>query len=190
MKAGTRRAALFGVLALVVAAALWPGDDAATVGAPHLRKPRVDPTAHAVASMPGGALDTSSPGQLTVGLGASATAPSLALERLARLSEPMGENNPFAAKSWIVAPPAPVAAVVVAAPAPVAPPLPFSYAGKLEVEGGRWIYYLARGDQSFAVSKGDVFDGVYRFDGVDQGSLVIFYLPLSTIQKLPINIDS
>jgi len=106
----------------------------------------------------------------------------------------VGELNPFIVKSWAnvqaqspdpVAPPPEEAP----APAPTAPPLPFAFAGKLEDEPGHWIVYLARGDQSFALSKGDTFDTNYRFEGLEDGKLVITYLPLATKQFLPVGKD-
>jgi len=75
--------------------------------------------------------------------------------------------DPFGVKVWTAAP-APVTAVVPVVPAaPSAPPLPFTFAGKLETEPGKWIIYLAKGTQSFALSPGDTFDSNYRFDGIE-----------------------
>jgi hypothetical protein len=95
----------------------------------------------------------------------------------------VAESNPFASTQWLVAQ-APVAAPVTVTLDPQAPPtapsLPFAFAGKLEETPGRWIIYLVKGDQSFALNKGDVFDTDYRFDGVEDGHAVIFYLPLAT----------
>lgn len=85
--------------------------------------------------------------------------------------------------------PTPVSAPVVPQAPPSAPPLPFAFAGKLEETPDRWIIYLVKGDQSFALNKGDIFDTDYRFDGVEDGHAVIFYLPLSTRQFLPITKD-
>lgn len=102
-----------------------------------------------------------------------------------------GKNiDPFGVRSWapVVATP-PLPATTEVPVAPIAPPLPFTYAGKLEIESGKWVIYLAKGEQSFSVSAGDVFDGVYRFDGIDSGNLVIVYLPLATKQTLPIAAD-
>ncbi len=103
-------------------------------------------------------------------------------------------NDPFPPKSWEVpaAPPPPAPPPVTRAPEsapPVAPPLPFAYAGKLEQAPGQWTIYLTRGNDSFALSKGDTFDNVYRLVEVDAGKLVIEYLPLSTKQTLPIGTE-
>ncbi len=98
-------------------------------------------------------------------------------------------GNPFVAKSWYVQPPAPPV-VAVTPPPPSAPPLPFGFAGALEAEPGHTVYYLVVGDQSYGVSKGETFAGQYRLDGVENGQLVIVYLPLATKQFLPMNTDS
>lgn len=71
----------------------------------------------------------------------------------------------------------------------MAPPLPFTYAGKMEQSPGKWTFYLSRGDESFALSKGDTFDNVYRLVDADASRLVIEYLPLSEKQTLPIGAE-
>lgn len=48
------------------------------------------------------------------------------------------------------------------------------------------MVYLARGNESFAVKAGEKFAGVYQFEGIEKGNLVILYLPLSVKQCLPI----
>lgn len=173
MKAGTRRVLIWGLLALTLVAAVWPEPDI-DVAAPVKRAPRIDPTASSVSRATGPVGSQTSSGDVT-------------LEHNARSSVTQVETNPFAVRTWVVAqPPAPTPPPAVKAE-PVAPPLPFAYAGKLEVEPGNWVFYLVRGEQSFAVSKGDVFDSVYRFDGLENGSLLIQYLPLSTPQRLRLN---
>lgn len=94
-----------------------------------------------------------------------------------------GEVNPFSAKSWYVPPPPPPPVPPAAPPIPTPPPLPFTYIGKME-EDGRLLVYLAKGEQIFTVEKGATFDDVYRFDGVENGSLVVVYLPLSARQLI------
>lgn len=107
----------------------------------------------------------------------------LALDKLARGEMSVGEINPFTPKSWYVPPPPPP---VQAPPKPTAPPIPFSYVGKLEEDGGNWTVYLSKGNESFVIKKGDTFDNNYRFDGVENGNLVILYLPLSVKQTISI----
>ncbi|MNK73169.1 hypothetical protein D3C87_926620 [compost metagenome] len=102
--------------------------------------------------------------------------------KLERTLPEVGDFNPFNAKSWYVPPPAPPPAPP---PKPTAPPLPFKYIGKLEEAGG-WTIYLSKGEQSFAVKKGETFDAVYRIDDWENGNLVIVYIPLSIKQYLPV----
>jgi hypothetical protein len=117
----------------------------------------------------------------------------LALARLARRKPSGTDLDPFPAKTWYVAPPPPPApppAEVLPPPKPTAPPLPFQYMGKLEEpESGKLVIYLAKGSESFSVSAGDTFDGVYRLDGVQRNKLRIFYLPLAIKQTLVIGSD-
>ena len=108
---------------------------------------------------------------------------SVMLDKLARTAMTVGDLNPFGAKSWYVPPPP---APALPPPKPTAPPLPFAYVGKLEEEGNRWSVYLSKGEQFFVVKKGETFDSVYRLEGVENGNLVILYIPLSTRQFLPI----
>lgn len=108
---------------------------------------------------------------------------ALDVGKLERTSSEVGDFNPFNAKSWYVPPPPPPPAPP---PKPTAPPLPFKYIGKLEEAGGTWTIYLSKGEQSFAVRKGDTFDAVYRIDDWENGNLVIVYLPLSIKQYLPV----
>ncbi len=109
----------------------------------------------------------------------------LALERLNHRRPGASDVDPFRAKIWFVPPP-------VAAPAPppkpTAPQLPFQYAGKSEDADGRGnvMVYLSKGNESFAVKPGEKFDGVYQFEGVENGNVVIVYLPLSVKQRLAI----
>lgn len=112
---------------------------------------------------------------------------ALSMDKLQRTPMVVGELNPFGTKSWFVPPP-PVPQPPP--PQPTAPPFPFIYIGKLNEDGGRTIIYLVRGEQSYALSKGETFDSVYRFDGIENGNLVFQYLPLSIKQFLPIGTES
>jgi hypothetical protein len=109
------------------------------------------------------------------------------LDKLQRAPMAVSDLNPFGAKSWFVPPPRPPEPPP---PKPTAPPLPFTYVGKLEEDGGQWIVYLAKGAQSYVVKQGETFDHVYRLDGIENGNLVIQYLPVPTKQLLPIAIVS
>lgn len=112
---------------------------------------------------------------------------SLRLNKLERAPITVGELNPFGSKSWFVAPPP---LPVPPPPAPTAPPFPFTYQGKFEEDAGKWIIYLVKGDQFFAVKKGETFDMHYRIEGIENGNLVIEYLPLAVKQSIPIGSES
>lgn len=172
MKQRWRRAALFALLAGTIAAVLWP--------------PGAPPAVRASVS-------AAPPAQRAASLSARKAMPEhtrlIILDRAERTLAPAAIPDPFAPTSWIApAPPTPPAAVPVAlAPEkPTLPALPFVYMGKLEQEAGQWIIYLARGEQTFSVRQGETFDEHYRYDGMENGSLVISYLPLAAKQLLPI----
>ncbi|MGX9773210.1 hypothetical protein ACWYXN_06835 [Janthinobacterium aestuarii] len=162
-----RKPILFTLLAATVVAAIWPGaDDASAV---------VEPSSAARPAQV--AVAAASPGEPKPA--------ELALYKLERVSMVVTTQNPFSTTSWFVAPPPPPPPPAAAPPpAPTAPAMPFVYAGRLQGVGGRWTYYLMRGDQSFAVSRGETFDTSYRLDSVDDSKMVIEYLPLSVKQTL------
>ncbi|MES2356525.1 MAG: hypothetical protein V4568_19415 [Pseudomonadota bacterium] len=112
---------------------------------------------------------------------------ALAVDKLSRPPMTVGDFNPFGTKSWYTPPPP---APEPPPPKPTAPPLPFTYIGKMQEEGGQWVVYFAKGDQFFTVAKGQTFDNVYRLEGIENGNIVIQYLPLSIKQLLPINAES
>lgn len=121
---------------------------------------------------------------------AAAAAPTdfqrLPLERLNQRPPTPSDIDPFRARSWYVPPPAPPPPPP---PKPTAPPLPFQYMGKSEdAGGGNMMVFLAKGNESFTVKPGDKFDGVYQLEGIEKGSLVILYLPLSVKQRLSIGL--
>ncbi len=98
-------------------------------------------------------------------------------------------NNPFSAKSWY-SPPPPIPTASLPPAAPTAPPLPFVYAGKLQEDVGNSVFYLTHDEQFFAVKQGETFDNIYRLEGVENGKLIILYLPLKIKQFLPITPDT
>lgn len=77
-------------------------------------------------------------------------------------------------------PPAPVEVM-----APTAPPLPFTYMGKMEEDGQEYIF-LASPSQNYVVHTGDVLNDQYRIDGIENGQVVFTYLPLAVNQTLAI----
>ncbi|PWF40453.1 secretion system X translation initiation factor [Massilia glaciei] len=91
----------------------------------------------------------------------------------------------FGAKSWYVAPPpAPPPPPVQAAPVqPSAPPLPFTFMGKL-VEAERLTVFLVKQERVYMASEGDVIDDTYKLEKIEPGRLTLLYLPLKTVHTL------
>jgi hypothetical protein len=68
-------------------------------------------------------------------------------------------------------------------PPPQAPPLPFTYMGKL-IDDGRIVVFLTQGEDNYVVRPGDTIDRTYRVDAVTEESLSLTYLPLGQKQQL------
>jgi hypothetical protein len=88
----------------------------------------------------------------------------------------------FAPKSWYVPPPPPKA---VPPPPPSAPPLPFTYMGKL-IEDGQMTVFLTKQDRNYVVKVGDTIDGTYKVEEVSARMMTLTYLPLKIKQTLMI----
>jgi hypothetical protein len=113
---------------------------------------------------------------------AADSTPLLQLGRLARRAPADLNQDAFAGRSW-VAPPPPVVQAPPAAPS--APPLPFTYIGKMqEGETGPVTVHLVQGEQSYSVKQGDVIDKTYRVESIDAAQIVLTYLPLAIKQTL------
>jgi hypothetical protein len=119
---------------------------------------------------------------------AAAARPSeqLDLDRLAARKGGTPAGDPFRSLSWQSvaeaearrsSPPPPPP------PKPQAPPLPFTYMGKL-IEDGRIVVFLTQGDRNHIVRQGDTIDGTYRVDAVTEQGLSLTYLPLKQRQEL------
>ena len=132
-------------------------------------------------------------GALAEGGNAVAAKSDIALDKLKRSSMKKSGKDLFATTSWggAIHQPAPTMSATTAAPqivAPVvpgAPPLPFSYMGKMfDEESGKLVLYLAKGEVSYSVSVGDLIDGAYRVEAVSGVELTLIYLPLNIKQIL------
>ena len=89
--------------------------------------------------------------------------------------------NPFKPETFAAA----ASAAGSGAPAgPTVPPLPFRYVGKM-IEDGKLSVFVARGDDSFTLQKGQKIDD-YRVDQVSESSVVFTYLPMKQKQELNI----
>ncbi len=92
--------------------------------------------------------------------------PQLAVDKLAQTPSREAVRDAFEARSW-------------------APPLPFTYVGKI-LEGGQITVFLARQDRSYVVKRGETLDGTYRVDEINAASMQLTYLPLDQKQTLAI----
>jgi len=113
----------------------------------------------------------------------------IALERLKRTGADTQAVDLFATKSWFVppppAPPPPPPAPAAATP-PSAPPLPFTFLGKMQEPGAKLIIFLVNGERVLTVTEGEIIDNTYSVDGIEQGQMVLTYLPLKIKQYIDI----
>ena len=77
------------------------------------------------------------------------------------------------------------AQTVVAPPPPTAPPLPFTYMGKLRSEGDLAVF-LVQGERNLIVHEGDTIDSLYRVERIAEGDITLLFLPLNQRQTLVI----
>jgi hypothetical protein len=136
---------------------------------------------------PPAAPEARAPGAATERSGERANEPAaLELDRLAARKSVATGADPFRAQSWQSmaeaearrnAPPPPPP------PKPQAPPLPFTYMGKL-IDEGRIVLFLTHGDHNLIVRQGDTIDGTWRVDAVTEQRLSLTYLPLKQKQVL------
>jgi hypothetical protein len=162
LSAFQRRAILAGALVATVAAALMPEEPDVL---PAQRAPAARTSRQTVASSSGGAVEP---------------LPQLAIERLAQAPSREGVLDAFETRSWLPPPAKPAPP-----PPPQAPPLPFTYMGKI-MDGGQVVVFLARQDRNFVVREGDKLDNNYQIDEIKPGMMTLTYLPLGQKQTLAI----
>lgn len=112
-----------------------------------------------------------------------AAAPGATLPERAGLSET--QSPLFSSQSWEPPPPPVVVQPPAPPPKPVAPPLPYTFAGRM-LQDGQVYVFLARGDSVVTAKQGDVIDGVYRVDGVTESEVALTYVPLNQKQSLTV----
>lgn len=107
-----------------------------------------------------------------------------AKDRFNESIDTVSDIDPFRAKSWYIPPP-PQPELPPSKPS--APPLRFKYMGRSEAADGSGTVtiYLSKDNDFFTIRPGDVFDTHYRFESLENGQLVLTYLPLNTTQRLP-----
>lgn len=81
----------------------------------------------------------------------------------------------FAPKSWYVPPPPPPP---MPPPKPVAPPLPFTFIGRM-IEEGQTAVFVSIQDRNQVLRAGDVVQGVWRVDSIEPTNMKLTYLPLN-----------
>jgi hypothetical protein len=100
----------------------------------------------------------------------------------------LGEANhdAFAVRDWTPPPPPPPKPPPLPPPPPpMAPPLPYRYLGKWK-EDGHLVVYLQIGNQTYPVKGGELLDGQWRVDEVNERSVRFTYVPLG--QSAALNI--
>jgi hypothetical protein len=115
----------------------------------------------------------------------------LDLNRLRRPGSLEPGSDPFASRRPKPAvaerserpPSAPVQAVSVPLPPPAAPPVPYTFIGRLSEDESTTVF-LAAGDRNLVVKPGDVIDNSYRVDAVTESAVSLTYLPLNVKQSL------
>ena len=121
---------------------------------------------------------------------AQSSVPQVRLDKLDERNIGEASKDPFAVPRPKVkkrARPKPAPVVVVRTPPPPpppsAPPLPFTYMGKL-VEGDEVSVFLTHGSRNLVVHAGDTIDSKYRVDHIADSTMTLTYLPLDQQQTL------
>jgi hypothetical protein len=91
----------------------------------------------------------------------------------------------FSSHSWEPPPPKVKAGPPPAPPKPVAPPLPYTFAGRMLQDGTIYVF-LARGDRVITAKQGDTIEGVYRVDSISETQVGLTYVPLNEKQALTV----
>ena len=113
--------------------------------------------------------------------------PAVDLARALRTPRPVAADA-FEPRNWTPPPRKQTAAERAAAappppPPPQAPPLPYRYMGMMG-EDGRTTLFLSTGERDLAARPGDVLDGVWRLDQVDERRALFMYVPLQQSRTL------
>jgi hypothetical protein len=92
----------------------------------------------------------------------------------------------FKPHSWVVEPPK-AKEVKLPPPPPTAPPVPFTYMGRLDNGPQGNLIYLASNDKSYSVLIGQKVNGFWQLEREDSNNLYFTYLPLNLPQVLSKN---
>lgn len=91
----------------------------------------------------------------------------------------------FPVKSWYVPPPSPPRAPAK----PIAPPLPFTYIGRMIEDDGTAVFVTEQ-DRNRILRVGDVIDHVWRVDAIETSRMKFTYLPLNETKYLALGAGS
>ncbi len=93
----------------------------------------------------------------------------------------------FATPAAVAPAPTPAPGPITEAPppAPTAPPLPFTYLGRMN-KGGKAIVYLLRNGDMLLAETGVTLDGTYLVENISTSTVDFVYLPLQARQALSI----
>jgi hypothetical protein len=115
----------------------------------------------------------------------AAALPELELEQLALEKSPDPIKNAFEPRSWIPPPPKIKFVPPPPAPLPQAPPLPYTYIGKM-MDAGQIVVFLSNQDRNYTVRRGDKLDNLYEVGDIQPTMMMLTYLPLNLQQSLMI----
>ena len=119
---------------------------------------------------------------------------ALDLQKLQRGPQSEPESDPFGTRDFRPPPPpkpkgspitASAAVLAPPPPPPQAPPLPFTYLGRLDEEQNTTVF-LTAGDRNLVVKPGDLIDNTYKVEQVTESTVVLTYLPMNQRQTLAI----
>lgn len=120
---------------------------------------------------------------------ASTLLPDLTLRKQTLAADDEQHVDLFKAHAWYVPPPPPPPKPTILPenlppPKPVAPPLPYTYMGKLEDGPQGSLIFLVQRDKVVQAMLGQTLDRVWKLEREDANTLHFTYLPLSMTKSL------
>lgn len=92
----------------------------------------------------------------------------------------------FQPKTWYSPPPPVPVNSLQPPPPPGAPPLPFTFMGRM-IDGNEVILFLSRNGRQYTVKANGVMDDTYRVDKITNSNAVLTHLPTNIQQTLVFN---
>lgn len=99
--------------------------------------------------------------------------------------EPERKNTPAPPAVVISPPPTPQPPIPVPPPQPAAPPLPFTYLGKIG-ENDRYTVFLSMRGRNYVARAGDTLAQVYRVVEIKPPTMTLMYTPMNIQQSMQI----